>query len=112
MRFNYPLNQVRVIVDQRRLQGVSRGQLAAYIAMVSLAEIKPVAEIKPDAHLRDAPTILKLFDVAPQAAPAGLSDWDQAFLKALCSKPRTNPWRIELAKVDQLTLRMVSEIAP
>jgi hypothetical protein len=42
-----------------------------------------LAEIKPNPHLGDAQTILKLFAGAPQAAPAGMSDWDQAFLKSL-----------------------------
>jgi len=112
LRFSYPLNQVIVVVDQRQLQGVAREQLAAYIAIVGLAEIKLLAETKPAGHLGATSTILKLFDGAPQAAPSGLSDWDQAFLKALYSAPRTNPWHRELASVDQITLRMVSEIAP
>lgn len=41
------------------------------------------AEIKPDAHLGNDPTILKLFDGGPQTAPSGMSDWDQVFLKTL-----------------------------
>jgi hypothetical protein len=73
----WSFSYVFVIVDQARLQAVSRGQFADYIAMVSLADIKP------GAHLGDAQTILKLFDGAPQAAPTGLSDWDQSFLKSL-----------------------------
>jgi hypothetical protein len=73
----WSFSYVFVIVDQARLQAVSRGQFADYVAMVGLADIKP------GVHLGDAPTILKLFDGAPQAAPAGLSDWDQAFLKSL-----------------------------
>ncbi|MGH8219647.1 MAG: hypothetical protein ACREUT_13950 [Steroidobacteraceae bacterium] len=70
-------SRVFVIVDRTRVRGVTFGQLAAYVAMVGLAKLKP------DADLRDAPTILKLFDRAPRAAPAGLTDWDQAFLKSL-----------------------------
>jgi hypothetical protein len=73
----WSLSVVYVIADQSRLQGLSRGQFADYVAMVGLAEINP------GAHLGDAPTILKLFDGAPDTAPAGLSDWDQAFLKSL-----------------------------
>ncbi|MGH8220738.1 MAG: hypothetical protein ACREUT_19570 [Steroidobacteraceae bacterium] len=70
-------SRVFVVVDRTRLHGVNFGQLAAYVAMVGLAKLKP------DANLRDAPTILKLFDGAPHAAPSGLTDWDQAFLKSL-----------------------------
>jgi hypothetical protein len=73
-----------VVVDQTRLRGVSRGQFADYIAMVSLAALKP------GAHLGDAPTILKLFDSAPEAAPVGMSEWDQAFLKSLYSTEQTS----------------------
>jgi len=64
-----------VVVDQTHLRGVTRGQLADYVTMVSLAKFR-------SAHADDA-TILKLFDAAPQAAPAGLTDYDQALLKAL-----------------------------
>jgi hypothetical protein len=73
----WSFSDVFVVVDQARLQAVTRGQFAAYVALVALADIKP------GAHLGDASTILKLFDDTPQAAPPGLSDWDQAFLKSL-----------------------------
>jgi hypothetical protein len=65
------------VADQTRLQGLTLGQFADYMAMVGLAEIKP------GAHLGDAPSILKLFDGSPRAAPPGLTDWDRAFLKSL-----------------------------
>ena len=70
-------SRVFVIVDRARLHGVTFGQLAAYVAMVSFAKLNP------SAHLGNAPTILRLFSGAPQVAPAGLTDWDQAFLKSL-----------------------------
>ena len=73
----WAFSNVYVVVDQARLKAVARGQLADYVAMVGLAQIKP------EAHLGDAQTILKLFDGAPQAAPDGLSDWDQSFLTSL-----------------------------
>ncbi|MGH8218455.1 MAG: hypothetical protein ACREUT_07815 [Steroidobacteraceae bacterium] len=65
------------IADQRQLRGSTLGQFADYAAMVALAEIKP------GAHLGDAPSILKLFDGSPKTAPAGMTDWDRAFLKSL-----------------------------
>jgi hypothetical protein len=68
-----------VVVDTTRLQALSREQIVDYIGMVALAEIKT------GAHPHDAPTILKLFDGAPEDALAGISDWDRAFLKSLYS---------------------------
>jgi hypothetical protein len=68
---------IYVVVDQTRLQGVSLGQLADYVAMVGLARIRS------NVHAGDASSILRLFDGSPQAAAAGMSDWDRAFLKTL-----------------------------
>jgi hypothetical protein len=73
----YKIFRVLMVIDQTRLHGVSRGQFADYVAMVGLAQLKP------SARLDDAQTILKLFDGVSQTAPAGLTDWDQAFLKSL-----------------------------
>ncbi len=73
----YGFFRVFVIADQTRMKGLTIGQFADYLSMVGLAQIKP------DAHLGDTPTILKLFDGAPQAAAAGLTDWDLFFLKSL-----------------------------
>jgi hypothetical protein len=66
-----------VIVDASQVKGVTLGQFADYVALVGLAQVKPADT------LGDAPTILKLFSGAPQAAPAGMTDWDQAFLKSV-----------------------------
>ena len=102
--FKYAFTRVLVVVDQRRLASVSRGQLADYIAMVGLAEIRAGAQVG------DAPTVLKLFDAAPQAGPPGLSDWDRAFLKCLYSTASwPEMWRL---RVDQLASSMVREIVP
>lgn len=91
---------VYVVLDQGRLQGVTRGQIADYVAMVGLAQIKPGAQ------LADAPTILKLFDDAPQAALPHMSDWDHAFLKSLYLTQQS-------VKVQQgeIALEMVRQIA-
>jgi hypothetical protein len=92
---------VNVVVDRTRLHGVSERQLADYLGMVILAEFKSRA------HLGDAQTILKLFDGPPQAAPEGLSAWDQEFLKILyhpqwsLANPRAN-----------IARRMVGELLP
>ncbi len=85
-------SDVFVVVDQTQLRSVSRGQFADYLAMVALADIKP------GANLGDAQTILKLFEGAPQAAPEGLTEWDQAFLKSLYSTDqRTKTQRDHIA---------------
>jgi hypothetical protein len=78
------MSRVLVVVEQARLQGVSLGQFADYVALAGLAQIKM------GAHLGDAPSILKLFDGTPQAAPDGMSDWDRAFLKSLYATASTS----------------------
>ena len=92
---------VNVVVDRSRLHGVSERQLADYLGMVVLAEFKTKA------HLGDAETILKLFDGPPQAAPEGLSDWDQQFLKILY-QPQ---WSLANPRAN-IARRMVGDLAP
>jgi hypothetical protein len=92
-----------VIVDARQIVGVQIGQLADYIAVVSLAEPDP------DVPLETAPTILSLFSArdAGEEPPAGLSPWDQAFLKALYNtSPKFTTQRSEIAT------KMMSDLAP
>jgi hypothetical protein len=91
---------VYVVIDQRRLQGVTRGQLADYVAMVGLAQIRPGAKFGDD------PTILKLFDGAPQAAPPRMSDWDRAFIKSLYTVQQS----VAVQK-SEIALEMAREIA-
>jgi hypothetical protein len=66
---------VIILVDGRRAARLNIGQLADYITMVGLAQIRA------DANTGTAPTILKVFD-SPEA-PAGLSAWDESFLRGL-----------------------------
>ena len=68
---------VIIVVDANKIKGISMGQLAGYIGMIGLAEIRI------DAKLGDAPTILRLFSDPANAPPLGLSSWDEAYLKAL-----------------------------
>jgi hypothetical protein len=68
---------VIVVVNANKIKGISMGQLAGYIGMVGLAEIRI------NAKLGDAPTILQLFTEPANAPPLGLSTWDEAYLKAL-----------------------------
>jgi hypothetical protein len=95
------ISRAFVIVDQKRLHDVKLGQLAGYVAMSGFAKLKP------DARLGDAPTILTLFNAAPDAAPAGMTDWDQTFLKSLyATEQRSRLQRSQIAR------QMVREIAP
>jgi len=92
---------VFVIADQARLHGMTMGQFADYVAMVGLAKLKP------DARLGDAPTILTLFNGAPEAAPTGMTDWDQTFLKSLYVTEQ-----ISKQQRGQIARQMVRDIAP
>ena len=66
-----------IIVDFTKASGLELGQLADYIAMVALAQVDP------DADTRSFDTILNLFD--DPAGNPGLTDWDEAYLRALYS---------------------------
>jgi hypothetical protein len=90
-----------VIVDPSRFKGVKLGQLADYVAMAGLAQIK----LNP--QLGDAPTILTLFDKPPQDTSMSLTEWDQSFLKAFyASEQKSVIQRSAIAR------DMVSRMAP
>jgi hypothetical protein len=97
----WALTHVFVVVDYTRLHAVSRGQLADYVALVGLAQLKP------GANLGDAPTIMKLFDGAPQVGPAGMTAWDQGFLKSLYATEQESKLQRH-----QIAHQMVHEVAP
>jgi hypothetical protein len=92
----YAFFRVFVIADQTRLHGLTVGQFADYVSMVGLAQIKP------DAHLGDTPTILKLFDGAPQRTPAGMTDWDRSFLKSLYATDQIMNTQLDLMGKDMV----------
>lgn len=95
------LSSVVVLVDARQIKEISMGQLAAYIAMVGLAEIRI------DAKLGDAPTILQLFTDTEKAPALGLSTWDTAYLKALYHTEHDDKTQLLALKSS-----MLKEIAP
>ena len=74
-----------VIVDVDRLGDKDFNQVADYIAMVTLAQIEPEADIAGQ------PTILNVFR-QPDVAP-GLTEWDRSYLDALYASisRRRNP---------------------
>jgi D-alanyl-D-alanine carboxypeptidase len=96
---HYGLSRVFVIVDGSRLSGVTRGQLADYIAMVGLTELKP------DANPGAGESVLRLFTGSPRPPPAAMTEWDHAFLDSLYAiQPGMTEVRAELRQ------RMVNEV--
>lgn len=95
------LSSVIVLIDTRSTKGITFDQLAAYIAMIGLAEIRA------DAKVGDAPTILRLFSDSAHAPAQGLSSWDAAYLKALYHTDHSGRTQfLDLGK------SMVEEIVP
>lgn len=76
--------RVFVIVDAQQLQGVSFEALADYLAMVSLAQLSP------DADMSSIDTILNMFSARTTGAPApaAMTDWDIAYLRGLYDTTR------------------------
>jgi len=95
------LTSALVMVDGPRARGINFGQLAAFIALTGLAEIRA------DAQATDAPTILHLFSAVENDRPAGLSAWDAAFLKALY---RTD--HADRQQLQEIKSAMVQDIVP
>jgi TPR repeat protein len=70
------MSSVLIVVDLNRMQKITARQLADYIAMVGLADVRLGAEEGA------VPTILHLFRHS-RRAPRGLSTWDRALLASL-----------------------------
>lgn len=66
-----------VVIDSRRLDGATVGQITDYVAMAGLADFAL------NDNFGDAPTILRLFSQPPAMRPKELTPWDRAFLSAL-----------------------------
>jgi hypothetical protein len=94
------LSSVMAIVDTHRMKDVSFGQVAAYVAMVGLAQIRP------QANVTEAPTILNLFSGSAKAPP-GLTAWDESFLKAVYQTRIT-----DRAQMAEIKTAMVQDVAP
>lgn len=97
---HWNLQTTFVVIDTTRLAGITQGQLAGYIAMVSLVRMSPLVQ------LGDAQTILRLFEQPRGSAPASMTVWDRALLKAVYGGN-------EEAKLQrmQLAQRMIAEVA-
>ena len=95
------LTSALVMVDGPRAKGVNFKQLASFIALVGLAEIRA------DANITDAPSILRLFSSTEEDRAPGLTQWDESFLKALYHTRHTD--KQQLAEIKSA---MVQDIAP
>jgi hypothetical protein len=95
------LVSVVILVDSRRTTAISFGQLADYVAMAGLAKLRL------DANVGDAPTILRLFSMSGNAAPQGLSPWDESFLKALYRTDQSDRTQLSAVKI-----AVVRDVAP
>ena len=75
--------RVFVVVDGKRLVGFSLAQTAAYLTMVS------VAEVRVDQPLSDVDTITAMFadEKNGRTPPSDLTFWDRAYLGALYNSP-------------------------
>jgi len=85
------LKSVIVLVDSRRAASLNIGQLADYITMVGLAQIRA------DANTGTAPTILNVFD-SPEPLPEALTPWDESFLRGLYTTKQSSVIQTSLIK--------------
>ncbi len=96
------INAVVVLVDASKTGKVTLAQLADFISVVSLSQIDLSAD------LGGIDSILRLFaQPRPEVPPAGITEWDYAFLKGL--------YRASYSPVNQqrdVAARMVRELAP
>jgi hypothetical protein len=87
------LSSVIAVVDFNRVVGLDLGQLADYIAMMGLTELKP------DADIGELPSILRLFTTSGDARPQGLTAWDRTFIRELyATDTMYRGQRIEIAQ--------------
>jgi hypothetical protein len=94
------LLQVIIIVDAKKLQGMSWEQLADYLTVVSLAQVNP------DADVSAFDSILNLF--SNPKAYSGLTDWDRSYIRALYSYDQEGtPVVQQSALVSEMTHREV-----
>jgi hypothetical protein len=95
------LSAVVIVVDGIRIAHLNMGQLADYVSMVGLAQIRL------DGNTGTAPTILGLFRES-DSPPQGLSLWDRSFLEGLYSTDQSSVLQVSRIKAhmfEQITGR-------
>ncbi|HEY6458141.1 MAG TPA: STN domain-containing protein [Steroidobacteraceae bacterium] len=106
---HYAFARVFVVIDERRLGAVSLGQVADYVGLVGLAQLRQ------GARFDGTPTILTLFDGVRPSAAGGMSDWDRAFLKSLYATDVRTFLPLDLRSKEQrsqIARSMLSELVP
>lgn len=94
------LSSVFIIVDLKQTKGLTIGQLADYVALIGLAQVRP------EADPGNAPTILTLFR-DPEHPPQALSAWDRALLYSLYNTRQASTMEVPLIRTT-----MLARIAP
>ncbi|MGH8319204.1 MAG: hypothetical protein ACREUL_14710 [Steroidobacteraceae bacterium] len=89
-----------IVVDGRQMKNVNLGQMADYIAMVGLADLRLDADSTP------VPSILQLFGHG--VPPQGLTRWDRALLYSLYNTSH----RSSSLEMSEMETMMVGRIAP
>ena len=89
-----------VVVDFRKIEGLTWGQVGDYVAMVGLAQLRM------DAETGAVPTILNLFDDGGDERAKALTVWDQAFLKSVYASRDGS-----VTELAQIKLKMTEDLA-
>lgn len=89
------LSAAVIVVDGSRMAHLTMGQLADYVSMIGLAQIRL------DANTGTAPTILGLFQQS-DSPPQGLSLWDRSFLEGLYSTDQSSVLQVSTIKARML----------
>jgi hypothetical protein len=97
-------SQIVIVVDADKIAGLGAGQLADYLSMVALAQVRS------DATFVGVDTVLNLFSPDRDTAerPAGLTAWDLRYLTALYSSDSQTNYA---AQVSHIATRMKAEQA-
>lgn len=89
-----------VVVDFRKIEGLTWGQVGDFVAMVGLAQLRA------DAETGAVPTILNLFEDGGDERAKALTVWDQAFLKSVYASRDGS-----VTELTQVKLKMTEDLA-
>lgn len=89
------LSSVIIVVDSGQMATLNIGQLADYVAMVGLAEVRL------GANTGSVPTILGLFGETANT-PQGLTDWDRSLLYSLYSTRQASLMQVGAIKASMV----------
>jgi hypothetical protein len=93
------ISSAMIVVDGRQMKNINLGQMADYVALVGLADLRLDTDSTP------VPSILDLFGHG--TPPQELTVWDRAFLYSLYN---TN--HMSTLEVPEMEITMTRRIAP